>query len=140
MDRLSGIKKLQEDHRQEMRIRIDTAILSMRAEKTTITITTLAEELGVSRRALYAEYVQSFLKNYREFNPDVSEELTAERVTELENALAACKGMLKRKDNTIKELRLENSILKQSLHESEERYKYVLGHYQEDVGNKIIHF
>ena len=37
-------------------------------------------------------------------------------------------------------LKLENAVLKESLRESEERYAYLLGRYQEDVGNKIIHF
>ena len=123
-----------------MRIRIDEAIRSMRTEKATITITTLSEELGVSRRALYSNYVQAYLQNYREFNPYISEEVTSEKVLELENRLAACKGTIKKKDREIRELKLEISVLKQKLHESDERYEYLLGRYQVDVGNKIIHF
>ena len=42
MGQLDGIKAIQEQQRQETRIRIDEAIQSMRKQKVTITITTLA--------------------------------------------------------------------------------------------------
>ncbi|MBQ2597543.1 MAG: hypothetical protein II581_06550, partial [Oscillospiraceae bacterium] len=46
----------------------------------------------------------------------------------------------KEADRKNKALKLEISVLKNRLQESEEQYAYLLGRYQEDVGNKIIHF
>ena len=140
MDRLEGIKHFQDQQRDEMRTRIDEAIRSMRAQRITITLSTLAEEIGVSRRALYAEYVQSFLKNYPEFNPILTSGPTLEMVSELENNLLATKNDLKIEKKKNKELRQENTILKQKIAETEEKYEFLLGRYQVDVGNKIIQF
>ena len=111
----------------------------MRVNKTTITLSSLAEELGVSRRSLYADYIQCFLKNYREFNPGVSEEPSSEAVAELKNTISSL-NRLKDANRKNKELKLELSVIKNRLQESEEQYAYLLGRYQEDVGNKIIHF
>lgn len=140
MGQLDGIKALQEQKRHEMRTRIDEAIQTMRVQKTTITVTTLAEELGVSRRALYAEYVQAHLKNYREFNPNLSEEPSSEVFLELKNTVSSLNGKIKEANRKNKELKLENSVLKEKLKEANERYEYLLGQYQVEVGNKIIHF
>ena len=140
MEQHSGLRRYQEQIKDETRARIDEAIQSMRAERITITVTSLAEETGLSRRTLYADYVQSYLKNFREFNPAISDEPNPERITELENNLKACKDALKKREKDNRELKLENAVLKQRLHEADERYEHLLGQYQVDVGNKIIHF
>lgn len=140
MEQHSGLKCYYEGIKEDTRIRIDKAIQAMRAEKATITISSLAEETGLSRRTMYADYVQSFLKNYREFNPLVSQEPDPEAVLELKNTISALNAKLKESSRKNRELKLENAVLKESLRESEERYAYLLGRYQEDVGNKIIQF
>ena len=140
MEQHSGLKCYYEGIKEDTRIRIDKAIQAMRAEKVTITISSLAEETGLSRRTMYADYVQSFLKNYREFNPLVSQEPDSEAVLELKNTISALNAKLKESSRKNRELKLENAVLKESLRESEERYAYLLGRYQEDVGNKIIQF
>ena len=104
MGQLDGLKALQEQQRQDMRTRIDEAIQSMRAERTTITITTLAEELGVSRQSLYAEYIQRFLKNFREFNPSLPEIMPLEAISELEKNLSAARSELKEEKKKTKAL------------------------------------
>ena len=140
MEQHSGLKCYYEGIKEDTRIRIDKAIQAMRAEKVTITISSLAEETGLSRRTMYADYVQSFLKNYREFNPGVSEEPSPEVVTELKNMISSLNNRIKEADRKNKALKLEISVLKNRLQESEEQYAYLLGRYQEEVGNKIIHF
>ena len=140
MERPKGLKLFQEQQRSEMRTRIDEAIRTMRADRSTITLSSLADELGVSSRALYADYVQCFLKYYREFNPGVSEEPSPEVVTELKNMISNLNNRIKEADRKNKALKLEISVLKNRLQESEEQYAYLLGRYQEEVGNKIIHF
>ena len=140
MEQHSGLKCYYEGIKEDTRIRIDKAIQAMRAEKVTITISSLAEETGLSRRTMYADYVQSFLKNYRETNPLVSQEPDPEAVLELKNTISALNAKLKESSRKNRELKLENAVLKESLRESEERYAYLLGRYQEDVGNKIIQF
>ena len=140
MGQLDGLKAMQEQQRQEMRVRIEEAIQSMRAEKTTITITTLAEELGVSRQSLYAEYIQRFLKNYREFNQSLPDIPDIETISELEKNLLAARSELKEEKKKTKALRLEITVLKQQLQDANKQYEYLLGQYQVDVGNKIIHF
>lgn len=112
----------------------------MRAERTTITITTLAEELGVSRQYLYAEYIQRFLKNYREFNQSLPDIPDIETISELEKNLLAARSELKEEKKKTKALRLEIAVLKQQLQDANKQYEYLLGQYQVDVGNKIIHF
>lgn len=140
MGQLDGLKAMQEQQRQEMRVRIEEAIQSMRAERTTITITTLAEELGVSRQSLYAEYIQRFLKNYREFNQSLPDIPDIETISELEKNLLAARSELKEEKKKTKALRLEITVLKQQLQDANKQYEYLLGQYQVDVGNKIIHF
>ena len=140
MEQHSGLKCYYEGIKEDTRIRIDKAIQAMRAEKVTITISSLAEETGLSRRTMYADYVQSFLKNYREVNPLVSQEPDPEAVLELKNTISALNAKLKESSRKNRELKLENAVLKESLRELEERYAYLLGRYQEDVGNKIIQF
>lgn len=135
-----GLKVYQEQIKDETRARIDEAIQYMRAEKITITITSLAEETGLSRRTMYAEYIQSFLKNYSEFNPGVSQAPTSETIIELENSVLALKEKLKTIGKKNKEFKLENSALKEKLRRANEQYEYLLGRYQVDVGNKIVHF
>ena len=140
MGQLDGLKAMQEQQRQEMRIRIEEAIQSMRAERTSITITTLAEELGVSRQSLYAEFIQRFLKNYREFNQSLPDIPDIETISELEKNLLAARSELKEEKKKTKALRLEITVLKQQLQDANKQYEYLLGQYQVDVGNKIIHF
>ena len=140
MGQLDGLKAMQEQQRQEMRVRIEEAIQSMRAERTTITSTTLAEELGVSRQSLYAEYIQRFLKNYREFNQSLPDVPDIETISELEKNLLAARSELKEEKKKTKALRLEITVLKQQLQDANKQYEYLLGQYQVDVGNKIIHF
>lgn len=140
MGQLDGLKAIQEQQRQEMRVRIEEAIQSMRAERTTITITTLAEELGVSRQSLYAEYIQRFLKNYREFNQSLPDIPDIETISELEKNLLVARSKLKEEKKKTKALRLEITVLKQQLQDANKQYEYLLGQYQVDVGNKIIHF
>ena len=140
MGQLDGLKAMQEQQRQEMRVRIEEAIQSMRAERTTITITTLAEELGVSRQSLYAEYIQRFLKNYREFNQSLPDIPDIETISELEKNLLVARSKLKEEKKKTKALRLEITVLKQQLQDANKQYEYLLGQYQVDVGNKIIHF
>ena len=77
---------------------------------------------------------------YREFNPGVSEEPSLEVVTELKNMISSHNNRIKEADRKNKALKLEISVLKNRLQESEEQYAYLLGRYQEEVGNKIIHF
>ncbi len=139
MGQLDGLKAIQEQQRQEMRTRIEDAIQSLRAQKNTITITTLAEELGVSRQSLYAEYIQRILKTYREFNPSLPETPPPEVISDLEKTLSAVRSELKEEKKKTKALRLEITVLKQRLQEANEQYEYLLGQYQIDVGNKIIH-
>jgi len=50
---------------------IDEAIQNMRDAKVTITKKALAEELGVSERAMYADYISNHLFQYVEFNPNL---------------------------------------------------------------------
>jgi hypothetical protein len=57
MEQHSGLKCYYEGIKEDTRIRIDKAIQAMRAEKVTITISSLAEETGLSRRTMYADYV-----------------------------------------------------------------------------------
>ena len=140
MERPEGLKLFQERQRSEMRTRIDEAIKIMRVNKTTITLSSLAEELGVSRRSLYADYIQCFLKNYREFNQSLPDIPDIETISELEKNLLAARSELKEEKKKTKALRLEITVLKQQLQDANKQYEYLLGQYQVDVGNKIIHF
>ena len=69
----------------------------------------------------------------------MSEEPSLEVVTELKNMISSLNNRIKEADRKNKALKLEISVLKNRLQESEEQYAYLLGRYQEDVGNKIIH-
>lgn len=62
--------------------------LSKRKEKET----SLAEELGMTRQALNAEYIKSYLYNYAEFNPDLVVAAPSVRIEERNNEIASLKS------------------------------------------------
>lgn len=63
-----------------------------------------------------------------------------EAISELEKNLSAARSELKEEKKKTKALQLEIAVLKQRLQDANEQYEYLLGKYQVDVGNKIIHF
>ena len=63
-----------------------------------------------------------------------------EAISELEKNLSATRSELKEEKKKTKALQLEIKVLKQRLQDANEQYEYLLGKYQVDVGNKIIHF
>lgn len=140
MDRHEWAKKLKQQQRDDMRNQIKEAILYMRANKITITKTSLAEEIGVSRQALNSEYVKEYLCNFAEFNPDSQVVISSQEFDSLKNENSALKAEKKDLKQTIKQLKNELASTKRQLKESSEKYELLLGRYQADVGNKIIHF
>lgn len=140
MDRHEWAKKLKQQQRDDMRAQIKEAILYMRANRITITKTSLAEEIGVSRQALNSEYVKEYLCNFDEFNPDLQVVVSSHEFDSLKNENSALKAEKKGLKQTIKQLKNELASTKQQLKESNEKYEYLLGRYQVDVGDKIIHF
>lgn len=75
-----------------MKAQIKEAILYMRANKITITKSSLAEEIGVSRQALNSDYVKEYLCNFLEFNRDLQTEVSSEAFESLKNENAALKS------------------------------------------------
>lgn len=123
-----------------MRALIKDAILEMRANKITITKKALAEELGVSVRTLYADYIAEFLQNFPEFNPSVQSVVPSRELELIKNENAGLKEKMKTLAAKNRSLKLELIAVKQKLNESEAKYEHLLGQYQIEVGNKIIHF
>ena len=70
----------------------------------------------------------------------ISQAPSSETITEVENNILALKDKLKALGIKNKELKLENAVLKEKLRNANEQYEYLLGRYQVDVGNKIVHF
>ena len=126
--------------REEMRARIASEISEMRSQQITITKTSLAEALGVSRQALNAPYIKEILLNFIEFNPSLKVENPSEALESAENEIAELKARLKATAKENKSFKTEIKLLRLQLNESEDRYQHLLGRYQMDIGNKIIHF
>ena len=127
--------------REKRLAEIKEAIEGMRERHETINYSTLAEELGLTRQALYADYISDYLKiNFKEFNPAWSQE-----VREKEAAIADAaeykkmKKQLTSEKTRSKTLAAENKSLKLQLAALEEEYERLLARYQEEVGQKIIH-
>ncbi|MBP3210368.1 MAG: hypothetical protein J6M64_10775 [Oscillospiraceae bacterium] len=140
MERREWAKTLKKQQRNDTKARIKEAILDMRANKVTITKTSLAEELGLSRQAMNADYIKEFLQSFVEFNPDLENVAPSQEIEYLKNEAAALRAKIK--DLTAKNKQLKNdlALTKQQLNDTEKQYEYLLGQYQVEVGDKIIHF
>ena len=140
MERREWAKTLKKQQRNDTKARIKEAILDMRANKVTITKTSLAEELGLSRQAMNADYIKEFLQSFVEFNPDLENVAPSQEIEYLKNEAAALRAKIK--DLTAKNKQLKNdlALTKQQLNGIEKQYEYLLGQYQVEVGDKIIHF
>ena len=84
MERREWAKTLKKQQRNDTKARIKEAILDMRANKVTITKTSLAEELGLSRQAMNADYIKEFLQSFVEFNPDLENVAPSQEMPEIE--------------------------------------------------------
>lgn len=140
MERREWAKTLKKHQRDDMKARIKEAILDMRADKVTITKTSLAEELGISRQALNADYIKEFLQNFVEFNSDLENVAPSQEIECLKNEAAAFRAKIKDLTAKNKQLKKDLALTKHQLKDTQEQYEYLLGQYQEEVGNKIIHF
>lgn len=140
MERREWAKTLKKQQRNDTKARIKEAILDMRANKVTITKTSLAEELGLSRQAMNADYIKEYLQSFVEFNPDLENVAPSQEIEYLKNEAAALRAKIK--DLTAKNKQLKNdlALTKQQLNDTEKQYEYLLGQYQVEVGDKIIHF
>ena len=140
MERREWAKTLKKQQRNDTKARIKEAILDMRANKVTITKTSLAEELGLSRQAMNADYIKEFLQSFMEFTPDLENVAPSQEIEYLKNEAAALRAKIK--DLTAKNKQLKNdlALTKQQLNDTEKQYEYLLGQYQVEVGDKIIHF
>ena len=139
MERREWAKALKKQQRADMVARIKEAILDMRANKVTITKTSLAEELGVTRQALNAEYIKEYLQNFVEFNPALEIAAPSQEIECLKNEVAAMQAKIKDLREKNKQLKSDLVLVKQQLEDSKEQYEYLLGEYQVRVGEKITH-
>ena len=88
MERREWAKTLKKQQRNDTKARIKEAILDMRANKVTITKTSLAEELGLSRQAMNADYIKEFLQSFVEFNPDLENVAPSQEIEYLKNGVS----------------------------------------------------
>ena len=118
---------------------IDEAIPFMRENKIPVTKKNLAEEIGVSERAMYADYIKAHLLLFAEFNPTLgkiasscNEEGLRAQLTTIKAKNADLIRRLKEVEYEKKELQLKNDQLTQ-------RYQRLLGVYQEHFGDQITY-
>ena len=120
---------------------IDEAIAHLREEKATITKRSLAEELGISERALYADYVMRHLRTYKEFNPQLDlVALDQKEKEQLKKENVSLKQQNREFLLKFKEQDIEIKNMKEKYSDLEVRYEKVLGIYQDAFGSKIIPF
>ena len=137
MPRGNNFKGYQKQKREDMYSAIDEAIAFMRENKITITKKNLAEELGVSERALYSEYVKIHLLRFIEFNPNLSSAVDNSASEEMKQELAALKLKLKEVNMKSKELASDLKAQKEKYEVLAQKYQRVLGVYQDSFGSKI---
>ncbi len=140
MERREWAKTLKKQQRDETKKRIKEAIFDMRANKITITKTSLAEELGLTRQALNAEYIKEYLQNFVEFNPALENVSPSREIESLKNEVDALQFKIKDLSTKNKNLKRDLALTNQQLKDAQKQYEYLLGQYQVEVGNKIIHF
>lgn len=140
MERREWAKTLKKQQRDEMKACIEEAIHNMRENKVTITKTSLAEELGVTRQALNAEYIKEYLQNFAEFNPALEIAAPSHEIEALKNEVAAMQSKIKDLSAKNKQLKSDLVLAKQQLKESKDQYEHLLGEYQVRVGDKVVYF
>ena len=140
MERREWVNQLNQQRQEKMKSRILEAILYMRENNITITKTSLAEELQTSRQALNAPYLKEYLNSFPEFNPDLQMIVPTQEMDILRNDNDVLRAKIKAVTQKNRQLKNELSAAKQEAKEAREKYEYLLGQYQVEVGNKIIHF
>ncbi|MFB0921467.1 MAG: hypothetical protein QMB62_11410 [Oscillospiraceae bacterium] len=131
-----GIAKRQENQRRATLNKIDIAIAEIAASGRKITKTLLAEEIEMSRDSLRAPYIKKHLNKYPQFNKGIPETMRENENSQLEIArlnqsiekLNASQRRLEKKSNTLLQ---ENRKLKNELSILKEKYRIILGEYQQ---------
>lgn len=137
----SGIISNQDKQRKDTLLLIERTLQEMHQKHLPINKQTLALEAGLSRQALYAPYIKTYLESHPFFNPSANndDEHPAQTIAHLQIELETQKKKicsLQKELNKTKQLFKES---KQSYAELNREYQKLLGRYQTDVGRKLIH-
>ncbi len=87
-----------------------------------------------------AGYIKEFLQSFVEFNPDLENVAPSQEIECLKNEVAAYQAKIKDLTVNNKQLKRDLALTNQQLKAAQKQYEYLLGQYQVEVGNKIIHF
>ena len=85
-------------------------------------------------------YIKEFLQNFVEFNPNLENVAPSQEIECLKNEAVAYQAKIKDLTAKNKQLKRDLALTKQQLKDAQKQYEYLLGQYQVEVGNKIIHF
>lgn len=140
MGRHKGYTSFQEEQCKQMLKNIDDCISYMEKHNLRICMSALADEMGVSRQALYANYVKLHLKEYKYFNKDLArdDDICAEDITQIaherdryKDINANLKEQIRKIKSELQQQKNENTILQM-------KYQRLLGDYQQNVSSKVI--
>lgn len=134
-----GLRAYQEECREAMRRRITEGIGEMREENMRITKKALAEVIGVPERTMYLPYITAFLQGFKEFNPGLGNQDITDRSEEFQNEIKSLKAKNKELSVRNRELKIELSNTKGKLQDMKSEYERLLGRYQKEVSEKIVH-
>ena len=133
-----GIRTYQENKRQETLSRIDEAYQYLKESHLSITKKALSDTNGIPLRTIHQPYVQQYLLQYPEFNPDSAPCDSAGTITALENEVKRLKCLLSKSRNDNNRLKAKNLSLKEEYRKLNYEYSCVLGDNQKLRENKLI--
>ncbi len=137
-----GLASYKDKQRQDRLAQIDEAILILREAGVKITLASLAEEMGVHVQTMYKPFIREYLQNFPEFNHNL-EPVSIDPGLELESLKKQFIQLTeKQKGLQKKNVEQKNEIekLKGRYKELEDKYRHLLGAYQQEVAAKHIAF
>lgn len=137
----SGIISNQDKQRKDTLLLIERTLQEMHQKHLPINKQSLAIEAGLSRQALYAPYIKTYLESHPFFNPSANNENehSAQTVEHLQIELETQKQKIRTLQKELNKTKQLLQASKQSYAELNREYQKLLGRYQTDIGRKIIH-
>ena len=137
----SGLSAYKEQQRIETNKRIEEAIDTLYENGVKVTKRSIAEEAGLSYYTLQKDHVNEYLMSNPKYNSDVaaSPNYPAENES-LKAQLMLTSKKLTSKTKQCKLLEAELTKAKEEYKQLQDKYRYLLGAYQSEVGAKRVSF
>lgn len=133
-----GVRAYQEAQRQETLSKIDNAYEYLKKTHQPVTQTAISTESGVSIRTIHKPYVQQYLLQYPEFNPNISQHPSTVELEDALKEIERLKSLLSKSRNQNNRLTAELLTWKSKCKELQVQNERLAGQCQKLGEKKLI--